>query len=85
MALFRRKKTPLAKAGQNEESCEADETVVRVEVVLKPIEVQIPVLAIEVEVRNVTVAIRVLPDKRTRYHLNHHPSNTLKVESYLGH
>tara|TARA_Y100000310_G_scaffold331270_2_gene404535 strand:- start:633 stop:896 length:264 start_codon:yes stop_codon:yes gene_type:complete len=40
----------------------AEQTVVRVEVVLKPIEVQVPVITIPVEVRHITVAIRIPPD-----------------------
>lgn len=40
-----------------------DEPIVRVEVVAKPIVVQNPALAIPVEVKHVTVTIRILPDK----------------------
>ncbi len=62
-----------------------DEAIIRIEVILEPIEVQVPALAIEVEVSNVAPAIRILPDKRTRYHLNHRPLNALRAEYYLGH
>ena len=40
---------------------EARQTIVRVEVILKPVEVQVPAPAIPVEVRNVAVARAIAP------------------------
>ena len=37
------------------------EPIVRVPVVLEPVEVQLPLLAIPVEIRDLAVAVRVLP------------------------
>ena len=62
---------------------ETDETIVGVPVIVEPIEVQVPLVIVPVQVRDVAVAVRVLPE-RTGYHLCHHPLNALGVESYLG-
>jgi len=61
-----------------------DEAIVRVEVVVEPVEVQDPALAIPVEVRDVAVALRVLPDRRTECRLHHCPSNALRAVSDSG-
>ena len=39
------------------------QTIIGVEVIVKPIEVQDPLLTIEVEIRDIAVAIRSLPDE----------------------
>lgn len=58
-----------------------DETIVRVEIVVEPVEVQDPPLAVPVEIRDVAVAVRVPPDRRTECRLCHRSSNTLRVAS----
>ncbi|KKU16779.1 MAG: hypothetical protein UX24_C0002G0012 [Candidatus Giovannonibacteria bacterium GW2011_GWB1_45_9b] len=60
------------------------ETIIGVEVVREPIEVQVPTLAIEIEIRDVAVAIRVLPDHRTKCCQFHCSLNTLRAVFYLG-
>jgi hypothetical protein len=57
----------------------AREAVVVVPVVIEPIEVQDPAAAVEVEVRNVEVAVRIAL-KYTVCHPKHRPSNFLGVE-----
>ena len=52
--------------------------------VLEPVEVQVPLRAIPVEVGDVAVAVRVPPDRCTEYHPRHCPSNTLRAASHLG-
>ena len=42
------------------------ETIIGVEVVREPIEVQVPTLAIEIEIRDVAVAIPVPPNRIVR-------------------
>ena len=59
----------------------ANQTVVGVEVVLKPVEVQVPTLAVPIEVRHVAVAVGVAP-KCTEYHLYHRPLIFLWAVSY---
>lgn len=59
-----------------------EETIIGVPVVVEPIEVQLPPLAVPVEVRHAEVAIAVTPEC-TKYHLHHHPLNTLGIVSYL--
>jgi len=49
--------------GKTKRVAGADEPIAGIEVVAEPIIVQVPVLAIPVEVPHVAVAIRVLPDK----------------------
>ena len=49
----------------------ADEPTVGVEIIPKPIVVQIPTLAIPVEIPHVAVAIRAQPDKNVKCHLHH--------------
>src|SRR3989344_3110367 len=46
---------------------ERHDAIVAVEVVLEPIEVQVPPVAVPVQVRHIQVAVAVAPDKRTRY------------------
>ena len=60
------------------------EPIVRVPVVLEPVEVQVPPLAVPVQVRDVAVAVRVLPDQCARYRPRHRPLNILRVESDSG-
>ncbi|OHB19064.1 MAG: hypothetical protein A2913_00505 [Parcubacteria group bacterium RIFCSPLOWO2_01_FULL_40_65] len=60
---------------------ERHDAIVAVEVVLEPIEVQVPPVAVPVQVRHIQVAVAVAPDKRTRYRLCHRP---LKVLTDLG-
>jgi len=64
-------------------TAERQKTIVRVPVVLEPIEVQVPPLAIPVEIRDVAVAIRVLPDQYAMYYLRHHSLITLGIVSDL--
>jgi len=52
--------------GKTKRVAGTDEPVVGVEVVVEPIEVQVPTLAIPVEVRHVAVAIRVHPDRNAQ-------------------
>ena len=52
-------KTPLLKQGRNEESCEQSRGVVGVPVVIEPVVVPVPPIAVPVEVTNIEVAIRV--------------------------
>ena len=61
----------------------AEKTIVGVPVILEPIEVEVPALAIPVEVRNIVVAIRVLPDRCVKNHQCHCPSIRLCVLSGL--
>ena len=49
--------------GKTKRVAGGDEPIVGVEVVLEPVVVQVPALAIPVEVPHVAVAIRALPDK----------------------
>jgi len=58
----------------------ARETVVVAPVVVEPVEVQVPLLAIEVEVRHAGIAVAVA-QKYAGYRPYHHPSSTLRVES----
>lgn len=62
------------------------EPVVRIPVIVEPVQVQVPLAVVVPEIRNVPVAIPVLPDRTdyTKYHLRHHPLITLGIESYLG-
>ena len=58
----------------------ARETIVVVPVVVEPVEVQLPLIAVGVEVGEVEVAVRIALKYAT--HLpKHHPLNTLWVES----
>ena len=41
----------------------ADQTIVRVEPVVEPVEVQVPPVVVPVEVGHLTVAIRIQPDR----------------------
>ncbi len=50
---------------------ERDDAIVAVEVIVEPIEVQVPPVAVPVQVRNVQVAVAITPDKRTKYRLCH--------------
>jgi len=59
---------------------ERDDAIAAVEVVLEPIEVQVPPAAVPVQIRHIQVAVAAAPDKRTRYRLCHHP---LKVSTDL--
>lgn len=54
---------------------EGEEPVVRIPVVLEPIEVQVTLAIVAIEIADVTVAVRVLPDraKYLKYHPCHHP------------
>ena len=56
---------------------ERNDAIVAVKVVLEPIEVQIPPVAVPVQVRHIQVAVAVAPDKRTRYRLCHRPLKVL--------
>lgn len=49
--------------GKTKRVAGADEPIVGVEIVLKPVVVQVPALAIPVEIPRVAVAVRALPDK----------------------
>ena len=63
---------------------ERDDAIVAVEIVLEPIEVQVPPVAVPVEVRNVQVAVAITPDKCAKCRLCHCPSNTLGTVSDSG-
>ena len=63
---------------------EAHQPIVVVEVVVEPVEVQVPLVVVPDEVRDVEVAVRIAPNICTKYRQRHHPSNTLGVEFYLG-
>lgn len=60
----------------------AREPVVVVPVVAKPIPVQVPAVVVPVEIRDIQVAVRIA-QKYARRRQDHHPLNTLGVESYL--
>ena len=49
--------------GKTKRVAGADELIVGVEIVLEPVVVQIPAIAIPVEVPHVAVAVRTQPDK----------------------
>ncbi len=55
-----------------------NQTIVRVPVIVEPIEVQVPALTIPIEVRDVAVAVGILPD------LYKTPSAPLPIEYSLG-
>ena len=44
----------------------ANKPVITIEVVIKPVEVQIPTIAIPVEVRHIAVATQINPDRNTQ-------------------
>ena len=52
--------------GKTKKVAEADEAVVGVEVVVDPVEVQVPLLTISVEARHVAVAIGIHPDRNVQ-------------------
>jgi hypothetical protein len=54
--------------------------VIRVEVVVKPVVVPVPLGTIPVEITNVQVAIRIAVS--LKYLPNHHPLNTLRIVFY---
>lgn len=56
-------------------------TPIGVEVVVKPVPIAVPTLAVPVRIRNVPVAIAVHHD-RAESRPRHHPSNILRIESY---
>ena len=51
--------------------------------VAEVVQVQVALRGIAVEHHHVEVTVRILPFC-AKYHPNHHPLNTLGVESYLG-
>jgi len=59
-------KTPL-KSGETKRFAETDDAAVAIEVILKPVEVEVPVLAIPVEVRDVPVAVVIPPDENVQH------------------
>ena len=65
---------------------EANQPVVVVEVVVEPVEVENPLLVVvvPVEVRDVEVVVARVAPNYTKYHPDHRPLNTLRVEFYLG-
>lgn len=62
------------------------ETAVVIPLVVVVVEVQVTLVAIEVEIRHVTVVVQLTGGtvNRARYHLLHHPLNTLRVVSVYG-
>ena len=56
------KKTPVKQNGRKKIVTESEETVVSIPLVLKPIEVELAVVRVAIEVRTVEVAVRILPD-----------------------
>ena len=60
-----------------------NEPAVLVPVILKPIKIQVALVAVPVQIRDVAVTVRVLPDiiQCAEYHLCHHPLNTLRIVS----
>lgn len=63
------------------------ETAVGVEIVLKPVQVQVALIVVLIQIRHVQVAIRVAPGrthKYAKYHPSHHPLNSLWIVSYSG-
>lgn len=61
-----------------------EQTIIAIEIVLEPVEVQVPLIAVPVEVRNIAVAVRILPNQCTRYLLYHCSLNTLGAVSDSG-
>jgi hypothetical protein len=63
----------------------SQEPVVLVPPVVEVVQVQVALVAIPVEVRNVPVVVPVLPDRTdcAKYLLLHHPLNTLGIASNL--
>ncbi len=61
------------------------EPVVRIPVIVEPVQVQVPLAVVVPEIRDVLV-VQVPPDRTNcaKYLLNHHPLNSLGIESYLG-
>ena len=59
------------------------ETAVVVEVIVEPVEVQVPALAVPVQVGHVPVAVAVTP-LCTEYYPRHHPLNILRIVSNSG-
>ena len=55
--------------------------VLGIPIVLEPIVVPVPLVAIEVQIQDIAVAVRVA-QKCMKCHPCHHPSNTLRVVSY---
>ncbi len=55
---------------------------IAIEVIAKPIEVHVPAPVIRIEIRDVTVTVRV--DYCAKYHPHHCPLNILRTVSYLG-
>jgi len=65
--------------GKTKKVAGKNEAIVGVEIVVEPVVVQIPPLAIPVEVPHVAVAIRIQPDKYVKCRLRHCPLNTLRA------
>lgn len=59
-----------------------DQAVVGVPVVVEPVEVHDPGVAVPVQVRHVQVAVGI-PQEYVTHHQFHRPSSTLRVEFYL--
>ena len=66
---------------RNEEICEAGRQGVGVPVVVEPTTAPVPPTVVPIQVEHVAVAVRVA-QKCAQCHPCHHPSNTLRVESY---
>jgi len=63
-------------------SCEHNRRVVDVPIVVEPVGVPVPPVVVPVEIQRVAVTVRVA-QKCIECLPCHHPSNTLRIESYL--
>ena len=62
-----------------------DQGIVVIPVIVGIAEVEAVVVRVQIQIDGTQVAVRVKPEpKYARYHLYHHPSNSLRIESNLG-
>ncbi len=69
--------------GKTKKIAGGDEPIVGIEVVAEPVVVQVPSLAIPVQIPHVAVAIRTLPDKLRKRHPRHCSLKNLEAVSMI--
>ncbi len=75
-----------AKRSKMKRIANGDEPTVLIPSVIKPVEVQVALRTTPIEVRAITVAVTILPDRTNcaKYHPCHCLLNILKAVSYSG-
>jgi hypothetical protein len=76
-------KTTFKKGGKTKRVADSEEPIITIPPIVKVVDVQVTLVRVAPKFGHIAIAIGIDPHRKyTKYHLYHHPSNTLRIEFY---